>query len=448
MSFGGMMHFQRNRDGSLTLRTEVEVHIPAGTSMLEAEEALMIAVNKAGESHGRASQAMDADGSDPARQADMGGQAGEEVRHVETPWLRGGSPLGLSMLRQRRLLSHGSGGGHRRRHAQVPRWSAASSWNFLRYRRGDLRGSHARSVSADFVRRRVSWFPCWPERSRREQAEVCRAHEVATISVGVDSAAMLMGARRDDATAADARTERTREWRMTTVGTITLHNHAGERVGTIYAATAPPEDKEEGKAAIWEVMNRELAALKARYPRARYTGLSDGAADLLPWLRANTSRVTLDFYHASGYVCAAAGAFAHERPRGAEEDWWAQQACHHLRHEEGGAAGLLAVMEECLTDARRLRAPDREALEKAVTYFRNNVGRMDYAACAAEGLPIGSGVTEAGCKLIVKKRFCGPGMTWSFRMAGHLLKLRAAAKSAGERWKDLWRQILTNNAAL
>ena len=43
----------------------------------------------------------------------------------------------------------------------------------------------------------------------------------------------------------------------------------------------------------------------------------------------------------------------------------------------------------------------RAALEKSATNFRNNLARIDYA-----GLPLGSGVTEAGCKLLVKKRLC------------------------------------------
>ncbi len=56
---------------------------------------------------------------------------------------------------------------------------------------------------------------------------------------------------------------------------------------------------------------------------------------------------------------------------------------------------------------------------------------MDYVWYPTAGLPIGSGVTEAGYKLLVKKRFCGPGMTGGFAMAGHILKLRALAHSAG-----------------
>ena len=32
-----------------------------------------------------------------------------------------------------------------------------------------------------------------------------------------------------------------------------------------------------------------------------------------------------------------------------------------------------------------------------------------------------------------KKRLCGPGMSWGFTMAGHILRLRAPAHSTGQR---------------
>jgi len=39
--------------------------------------------------------------------------------------------------------------------------------------------------------------------------------------------------------------------------------------------------------------------------------------------------------------------------------------------------------------------------------------------------PIGSGVTEAACKTLVKKRLCGTGMRWTEQEAQMILSLRA-----------------------
>ena len=242
------------------------------------------------------------------------------------------------------------------------------------------------------------------------------------------------------------------------VGAITLHDTKQVRQGTFYPATAPPVEEtgedgkgtgKKGKAAFWATMEREVAAVKNRYPDATYVGLSDGAADLLPWLAGQTSVQVLDYYHASGYVHAAAPAFRHEAaPKGAGADYQAQEACRHLRYDAGAAQGLLAAFEERPANPLPLSETHRAALQKSATYFRNNVARMDYAGYAAAGLPLGSGVTEAGCKLLVKKRLCGPRMSWGFTMAGNLLRLRALAHSTGQRWQSLWKEILTNKPLL
>lgn len=446
-----MVRFERNPDGSLTLRTEVAVHVPAGSSMLEAEERLMAAVNEASAGlTGQLLESRDADGR-PLRRGSrtFTAKRKKEVRHVETPY-------GCAVV-ERWAYQSGFGGvchypldeaagliG-----AATPKFAQMVSRKMVEMPAAevvrDLRANHGRSASVDFVQRLTGLVGALAEAAVpvSDAASLPPPEQVATVSVGVDGACVLMGMRAEEATAKDQRKEREREWRVAMIGAITLYDAGGERLGSIYAASAPPEDKSEGKSAFWAVMDRELAAVKKRYPQARYAGLSDGASDFAPWLRERTDKLILDFYHASGYLHAASGAFAHEVPKGEDQTWWSQEACSHLKHGEGAAAGLLQALEERLQSKRRTSAADREAVEKAATYFRNNLERMDYAAYGAEGLPIGSGVTEAGCKLLVKKRLCGPGMTWGFTMAGHILKLRALAHSAGERWAGLWRRILT-----
>jgi hypothetical protein len=50
---------------------------------------------------------------------------------------------------------------------------------------------------------------------------------------------------------------------------------------------------------------------------------------------------------------------------------------------------------------------------------------MDYSSRVAANEPIGSGVTEAACKVIVKQRLCGSGMKWTEDGAAVVLSLRA-----------------------
>ena len=51
--------------------------------------------------------------------------------------------------------------------------------------------------------------------------------------------------------------------------------------------------------------------------------------------------------------------------------------------------------------------------------------------------PIGSGVTEAACKTLVKQRLCGSGMPWTRRGAQTVLTLRAILLSTS-RWTSRW----------
>ena len=52
-------------------------------------------------------------------------------------------------------------------------------------------------------------------------------------------------------------------------------------------------------------------------------------------------------------------------------------------------------------------------------------GSLQYATYREEGLPIGSGAAEAGCKTLVQSRMKRSGMNWSPRGAENMLALRA-----------------------
>jgi len=65
---------------------------------------------------------------------------------------------------------------------------------------------------------------------------------------------------------------------------------------------------------------------------------------------------------------------------------------------------------------------------------------MNYAESIEENLPIGSGVTEAACKTLVKQRLCQSGMKWIEKGAGIVLSLRALVLTKG-RWEQFWDKI-------
>jgi hypothetical protein len=239
--------------------------------------------------------------------------------------------------------------------------------------------------------------------------------EVKTIGIGVDGTCVLFC---DDG------------YRQVMVGTIALYDAEGERLHTTYVAQAP----ECGKAAFFAKMERELEQITERFPSARVAAVADGAHDHWPWLEARSLWQVVDFWHVSEYLAAAACAMT--RGKAAQECWLAD-ACHRLKHGFGAAEALLAELEQALALGR---ASGRQALEKAISYFRNHLPRMNYALHLAMGLPIGSGVTEAACKSIVKERMCGSGMKWSSYGAQHILALRTLIKTNG-RWNQFWEKV-------
>jgi hypothetical protein len=72
---------------------------------------------------------------------------------------------------------------------------------------------------------------------------------------------------------------------------------------------------------------------------------------------------------------------------------------------------------------------NEKKLENAISYFLSNMERMNYGAFAACGIFVGSGVIEAGCKVIVGNRMKNAGMHWSKDHAEKMIALRCAIRN-------------------
>jgi hypothetical protein len=77
-----------------------------------------------------------------------------------------------------------------------------------------------------------------------------------------------------------------------------------------------------------------------------------------------------------------------------------------------------------------------EEVKKELGYFKNNLTRMRYNEFRGQGLFVGSGVIEAGCKTIVAQRMKHSGMEWSVRGANSIISLRCIHHS--NRVEDFW----------
>lgn len=84
------------------------------------------------------------------------------------------------------------------------------------------------------------------------------------------------------------------------------------------------------------------------------------------------------------------------------------------------------------------RGERREIALSKIGYFKNNAHRMRYKQFRQEGLFVGSGVVEAGCKSIVGLRLKRSGMEWTVRGANSIIALRCCYLSG--RMEDFWEQ--------
>jgi hypothetical protein len=160
----------------------------------------------------------------------------------------------------------------------------------------------------------------------------------------------------------------------------------------------------------------------------------NGLEEALQRHLADSLVTVLDWYHAAEHVCAFAAVL---HPEDEAARWqWAEQS-KGILYEQGGAALVTHLQAVALPP--RASAAVREELRKLIGYFEKNRHRTDYPQYRARGWDIGSGPTEAGCK-VIGERLKGSGMRWVEDGAATVGALRALYISGGKLWDGFWAQ--------
>jgi len=160
----------------------------------------------------------------------------------------------------------------------------------------------------------------------------------------------------------------------------------------------------------------------------------NGLEEALQRYLADNLTTILDWYHAAEHICDFAKVW-HSRDEEARTQW--QHEAKGILYEQGGEA--LLVHLQALALPPRTSAAVHEELRKLIGYFENNRHRTDYATYRQNGWDIGSGPTEAGCK-IIGERLKGSGMRWVEDGAATVAALRALYVSGGKLWDGFWSQ--------
>jgi hypothetical protein len=281
----------------------------------------------------------------------------------------------------------------------------------------DLEENHGRHLSKQYIQSLSQSIGGLMAEKKNWTYDIDISDEcVKTISLSLDGTSMLLC---------------NEGYRMAMVGSISLYDFDGERLYTRYTALPP----EYGKEQFYEAFDREIKSVRKLYPGADYVGVADGAPDNWTFLASRADEQILDFFHASEYLTKASkAAFTHTE----QARQWLQRACSTLKEEEGGAALVLNQMKAFVN--KRIKEDKKEIIQSSITYFTNHLHQMNYSEYKQKNWPIGSGVIEAACKVIIKQRLCNSGMRWTDNGARTVLALRCFNKSDGM-WEQFWNKI-------
>jgi hypothetical protein len=164
--------------------------------------------------------------------------------------------------------------------------------------------------------------------------------------------------------------------------------------------------------------------------------VTDGGNGLEQAVRRSFSdavQFVLDYYHAAEYLHALANAVWGE---GSTAAWaWVEEA-KHVVWEQGGEA--LRKHLQALVLPAGVSEEGQEKYRRALDHLGSNVHRLDYPSYRARAWDVGSGPTEAGCK-ILKGRLDGTGMRWLVDGSAEVGALRALYASGEGLWDTFFR---------
>jgi hypothetical protein len=160
--------------------------------------------------------------------------------------------------------------------------------------------------------------------------------------------------------------------------------------------------------------------------------LVDGAEGLenMGHLNFKNALQIVDFYHGADHagdvVAALLGSKEHPEFKARRSRW--------VRRLLGN--GVKNLIEE--TRVECAGKPQAQRVYEELGYFVHNIERMQYRTFRRQGLFVGSGVVEAGCKTVIGSRCKQSGMFWGTPGAENILALRCihASRRRDQFWKE------------
>jgi hypothetical protein len=236
---------------------------------------------------------------------------------------------------------------------------------------------------------------------------------------------------------------------VATTATLTIYDRSRKRLGTVYLAYAPELGQQTMTDELTALLMEVLRQWEGPLPRLAY--LTDAGAHETQYPRQVLKKLRhprtgqrlswqwiVDYYHASQRLTTMAEALF---GAGREASTWAAKMRKLLKKPNGPFRVLHSAA--ALRARYRMSTSAQKAFQTAYNYLRERTKHMRYAKFRAQGLPIGSGVTEAACKTVFTQRLKLSGMRWSNAGAQTVLNLRVILLSGV--WDDVYHTLLKSS---
>jgi hypothetical protein len=233
---------------------------------------------------------------------------------------------------------------------------------------------------------------------------------------------------------------------VATCGTVTVLDRRGRRLGTVYLAYVPEFGQGTMSRQLTQLVREVLKRWEGTLPHLSYvTDSGDNettyydkvlskmkhprTGEKLAWQRV------ADYYHVSERLWTMAESLF---GKGQKATTWVRKMQKWLLKPSGVYRVLHSAA--ALKQQQELRGKKLKEFNKAYRYLRDRMPYMNYANYRKLGIPLGSGVTEAGCKTVYTQRLKLSGMRWQKAGAQRILQLRVLRLSGV--WNEAYLRVL------
>jgi hypothetical protein len=238
-------------------------------------------------------------------------------------------------------------------------------------------------------------------------------------------------------------------WKEGATATVAVLDRRGKRLGTVYLGQMPQAGQTTLTAQLTTLIQDILRQVDAHGLRLVYVSddgyhPSDYYHSVLkrmidpkrPWRHLEWIRI-VDYSHACLYIKQLADAVFGPTAQG----WaWAKQMRKAMKTKSDGITRVLQSAAALRRQHGWRGKP--ESYDQAYAYLQKRTHWMRYRHCKSQGLPIGSGITEAACKIVFTQRLKRSGMSWTIAGGQVILDLRVVWLSGV--WSEVHQRYLAS----